>query len=273
MVILKNTKIKNSIMRYKSLLSVVFCVLIFLSALPAKPANTFQWRVGEELTYSVHWSFFRLGTLKLEVKDSLTYNGHSVYHIRLHIDSNPALFFVDMHSKVDSYIDDDMQLHRFLARENIDNVNYLTEYRLDYEQNKLIINMTDLEDTTHTIYEEKPLTDEIYDGSGLIYLARSRINNKGKLNVTALANGELSDVHLNFTDRTDLLKIDSLPSKVETYYLDGSFDNVGLAGLTGPFKGWFAKDPQAPPLKAKLKVFIGSVSIELENYKKWSPDV
>lgn len=45
----------------------------------------------------------------------------------------------------------------------------------------------------------------------------------------------------------------------------------GIAGITGPFKGWFAADKQRVPLKAELKVFVGSVKVELEDWKGWEP--
>ena len=47
----------------------------------------------------------------------------------------------------------------------------------------------------------------------------------------------------------------------------------GIAGVTGPFKGWFARDRQRPPLRALLKVFIGNVEVELEKWEGWNPPV
>ena len=46
----------------------------------------------------------------------------------------------------------------------------------------------------------------------------------------------------------------------------------GIAGVTGPFKGWFAQDAQRPPLRADLKVFIGNVIVKLEKWERWHPE-
>ena len=36
--------------------------------------NSFQWKMGEELTYKVKWSFIKLGELKLTVLNKDTMN-------------------------------------------------------------------------------------------------------------------------------------------------------------------------------------------------------
>jgi hypothetical protein len=67
------------------------------------------------------------------------------------------------------------------------------------------------------------------------------------------------------------VRITALDSPIDCYYIDGEIKTKGIAGVTGPYKGWFAADGQRPPIKAELKVFIGSVKVELEEWKKWEP--
>jgi len=59
---------------------------------------------------------------------------------------------------------------------------------------------------------------------------------------------------------------------VRGYYLDGRLRFVGIAGIKEDFKGWFSTDGQKVPLKAYMKAFIGSVKIELEDWKNWNGD-
>ncbi len=75
----------------------------------------FKWRIGEELTYKMKWSFIRLGTPKLEIADTSTVEDEFIYHIKLYIDSNPTLFFVNMHNVYNSFINENIQLHHFYA--------------------------------------------------------------------------------------------------------------------------------------------------------------
>ena len=69
----------------------------------------------------------------------------------------------------------------------------------------------------------------------------------------------------------DVVKIKASDALVQTYYVDGKIPTSGIAGVTGPYKGWFAADHQRPPVKAELKIFVGKVKIELEDWKGWNP--
>ncbi len=261
----------NHFSTIKLFVIIAMAILVFQNV-RADDTN-FRWRVGETLTYKVNWSFVKLGKIKLVIKDTLNYNDHKVYHIRLHIDSNPMLFFVDMHSVVDTYIDDQMRLHRFYSNENIDGVNYLTEYNVDYDKHIADVTMTDMKDTSNVITKQLPFEGNLYDGTSLIFYARRHLDKKVSKNVTVISKAELSRVKINFKGRDKNVSLDAIDQPVGSFYVNGLFDNEGFAGLSGPFEGWFANDPQAPPLKARLKVFIGSVSLELIDFKKWSPEV
>lgn len=46
-------------------------------------------------------------------------------------------------------------------------------------------------------------------------------------------------------------------------------DVIGI--LNGDFEGWFSTDNRRVPLAARMKVFVGSVYIELEKWVKWTP--
>ena len=53
--------------------------------------------------------------------------------------------------------------------------------------------------------------------------------------------------------------------------IDGVIEMVGIAGVTGPYKGWFGGSIVRIPYKADMKVFIGSVVVELESISKLDP--
>jgi hypothetical protein len=127
--------------------------VLSLNLLQSKDID-FKLKIGEQLTYKVKWAFIRLGTLKLETLDTLVLNGELLYHIKLHIDSNPLLFFVNMHSLYDSFINENFQFHHFYAEEKIDNVTYITEYRVDYSNSLILVNMTDVNDTSNRLREQ-----------------------------------------------------------------------------------------------------------------------
>lgn len=245
-------------------------LLLFPTAL-LSDENFFQWQIGEELTYKVKWSFIRLGTLKLQVVDTLTIDDTFVYHTRMFIDSNPLLFFVNMHSVYDSFIGEDFYPHLFIADEKIDGVTYKTRYRFNYADSLIHIKMTDVKDTTHIIKKKLPLDEKVQDGMSMIFYARGNVHLKKTETLTAFFEGKKGKLDIHFNSKAKKIRINSIDSPIETYKVFGKANFKAIAGFGGKFSGWFAADKQRPPLKAEMKVFIGSVTVELEHWKKWTP--
>ena len=257
-------------MSFKNVL-IYLCIILLLSTALLADDNTFVWQIGEELTYKVKWQFIRLGTLKLQVCDTLKIEGNLVYHIKLYLDSNPTLFFVNMHNVYETYIDENFRVQRFYATEKIDNITYLTEYRFNYQDSLIHVKMTDVKDTNRTIIEDQVLDERILDGISMVYYARANADKVKNEKITVFFEAKQGKVSINFKGSGDKIKIGALKKTVNTYYLDGKIFMKGIAGMTGPYKGWFATDSRRPPLKAKLKVWIGSVTVELEKWENWQP--
>jgi len=256
------------------ILLVAFLLILILNPIILYSNNkNFNWKIGEELTYKVKWAFIRLGTVRIEVCDTLTMNNTFVYHIKLFIDSNPLLFFVNMHNVYESYITKDFRLHLFLSEEKVDGVVYLAEYRFDYSDSLIHIIMTDMENPDITIKKEDPMNETLLDGTAMIFYARANsIHNRTDTLISFFAS-KRGKVAINFRGEKVKTNITALNNPIESYYVNGIVRMKGIAGLTGPYKGWFAADEQRPPLKAELKVFIGSVKIQLEKWSGWKPRV
>lgn len=252
------------------LITCLILIPIFIPTTLISKGTSFQWQIGEELTYKVEWSFIRLGTVKLQVYDTLTINDKFVYHLKFYIDSNPLLFFVNMHSVYECFIDDLIRPHLFNAEEYIDNISYKTEYRFNYEDRLISINMTDVNNTANVIVEDIPLDKRIFDGISLIFYARANVPYVKSEILNVLFERQKGNITINFKGNKDKVEVDAFDMPLETYYLDGELHIKGIAGVTGPFKGWFAVDRKRPPLKAELKVFIGHIKVELEEWKNWN---
>ena len=103
----------------KNLQWILWLSFLLISVAPANTRPIFKWQVGEQLIYSVKWSFFTLGKLKLTVLKSDTLAGRKVYHCRINIDSNPSLPFVNIHDIYDSFMDaEDFSSNIFLSYEH-----------------------------------------------------------------------------------------------------------------------------------------------------------
>ena len=255
----------------KKIVLIIICFTLLIHFTAFGNEDNYQWQVGEELSYRVRWSFIRLGTVRVLVHDTLTYDSTFVYHIKLFIDSNPLIFFVDMHNVYDSYVDKQFRLRLFSALEIIDGIKYDATYKFDYNKKIIHVNMTSMKDPSKTIIEDLPLEENVLDGATMIYYARAHVHTSETDTLTSFFEAKKGKVFINFQGENDVVEIDALEQPLKTYYLDGVVQMKGIAGLTGPYKGWFSQDAQRPPLKAQLKVFVGSVNIELEEWKNWSP--
>ena len=232
----KIMKTKN----YKYIISTfLMCILLITPAILLAGNNDFQFQIGEELTYRVKWSFIRLGTLKLIVCDTLTINDNPIYHIKLFIDSNPLLFFVNMHNVYESYIDKNFKLRLFYSVEIIDDITYKTEYRIDYGDSLIHIDMTDMKNPANVIKRDDPFDKQIFDGTSMVYYGRANSSNVRNDTLSCFFESERGKVDINFHGKAGEIKRDELPSPVDTYYLDVLAHMQGIAGGSGKFTGWF----------------------------------
>ena len=81
------------------------------------------------------------------------------------------------------------------------------------------------------------------------------------------------DTYIDFTGERTSVEVDAIEYPVDVIGFEGEANFVGIFGLTGGFEGWFSNDEARVPILAKMKVIIGSVTIELMKWKRegWTP--
>ena len=95
-------------------------------------------QVGEELEYSVHYSFFNIGKIIFRVTDKEERNGRTVYHASAFMDSNPSLNWLkELHVRFYSEIDQNAFSYGWVSEDSTSNkVTYRT-MKFDYENYKM----------------------------------------------------------------------------------------------------------------------------------------
>ncbi|MCB0284028.1 MAG: DUF3108 domain-containing protein [Calditrichaeota bacterium] len=234
-------------------------------------SQEFKWQENEELSYGVDWTVVRLGKIHLKNLGRENINNKSTYHIRLIIESNPLLFWLDNQSVYDSYITDSLQVVRFLSDEKVDGKVYNARYDFDYDNQIINLSMLDKENPENKINKTLPLKPNIYDGISLIFYARMNSLYVKDDTVSTFIEDKSGDVIFNFKNSKQTSKIDALDKEVKTSYFSGTLKVTGIAGVTGPFEAWFSDDAYRLPVVSYLDVFIGSVKISLEKWNYWKP--
>lgn len=254
-------------------LALVFNLLNHSLLADTAPSPIFKWQVGEDLIYSVKWSFVYLGSLHLQVLGTDTVNGRQVYHCRIYIDSNPSLPFVNIHDMYDSYIDaEGFYSHIFISYEKKSDHVLYTRYDFNYENYRVKIRIEKHRDQEVEIVLDSTavIPRKVQDSLSLLFFARAMVKTSVKIDVPVFAFNKLEITRINFTGKRKKIKAND--HKIEGYYLDGKLKFVGIAGIKEGFKGWFSLDKQSVPLKAYMKAFIGNVRIELDQWEKWEGD-
>jgi hypothetical protein len=234
-------------------------------------------QVGEELEYSVHYSFFTIGKIVFKVTDKEERNGRTVYHASAFMDSNPSLtWLVDLHVRFYGEIDQDAFSYGWVSEDSTSKKVTYRKMKFDYENHKMYFSWGEKLPSG----EQKQIgTDTIaikkrcQDGLSLFYYAREHVLEKMHNDIPTFIDTNEVMTKINFGIEHLEEEIDAVDYPVDVIKLDGRADFEGIFGLTGGFDGVFSNDLASIPITARLKVILGSVRVELRKWKRgdWMP--
>jgi hypothetical protein len=179
---------------------------------------------------------------------------------------------VDLHAVYESLIDSGMFSRRFVGRQKDNGQWDLARYNFDYAERRVLIEVGTHDSVIvkrDTIVIETPY----HDGLSLFFYARSRLFSGLKVNVPTLIREQKVNTYIDFKAEHTSVDLDAVDYPVDVVRFDGNMDFVGIFGLTGGFEGWFSNDEARVPIQAKMKVLIGSVTMELMKWTRpgWNP--
>lgn len=237
---------------------------------------------GEDLVYEVSWLNVKLGQVRLKTTSS-TYLGEKVvHHAVAHIDSYDGLPFIDLHAIDHTDMD---SLYYSLGYHAIEHKgdNWHFESAQYTPDRKTILVETAVQKERRLLAGSPVHRDTIslndttvQDGLSILYFARNKAHRHTAIVVPTLVYGVLGKTHFLFSDEKQLEEIDAVKDKkIRVVQFRGKAEFEGVFGLTGDFKGWVSDDNACVPIKAELKVLIGSVKLELIEWKRagWSPPI
>ncbi len=257
-----------------------FCVVLFLIAaivpwamlFGQAPPPSHVLSEGEELTYNVRYGFFNLGSVRIRTIQRQASGSTVAYDCKALINSYPKVPFVDLHATYESVIDTTIYSHHFVGKTKQDDWWSFSRYSFDSPNRRVIIE-NGQQDTLITTRDTVSVEGVYQDGLSLFFFARDRLFAGKSIDIPCVVTEKKVTTHINFDGRRDKVEIDAVDYPVDVVGFDGSADFVGIFGLTGDFDGWFSNDEARVPILAKMKVIIGSVTIELMQWKRpgWNP--
>jgi len=256
---------------FKPLAIILACLLTGASI--AHTADNGMIYPGEELTYRVSYLNITLGTIKTLVEPYTTLNGKRVAKVKIWIDSHPNIPFVSLHSIYQSWMDESATFsYQFQASTAVEDGKWeFDQYTFDYD--KLTATLEKWRDKQKVNSKTVEIKKRQNDGSSLLFAARSMLYSKKSYRIPTVIMDEIVSTVVNFQGSVGESDIDAVDYPVRTVYLNGDANWTGIYGLTGRFEGWFSDDEARIPIRAKMNLYVGSVTIELQSWKRgtWQP--
>ena len=234
-------------------------------------------QVGEELEYSVHYSFFNIGTIHFKVTNKEEQNGRVIYHAYSIMDSNPSLsWLVNLHIRFYTEMDQNAFTYKWLSEDSTDKIITYRKMHFDYDMHNLYYEWGEkLRTGEYRKYGERTIsiTKNCQDGLSLFYYARAHACEKRQTKIPTFVDTNEVTTSIDFGVEHLDEEIDAVDYPIDVMKLEGRADFVGVFGLTGGFDGVFTNDAASIPVKARMKVILGSVKVELKSWKRgnWIP--
>jgi hypothetical protein len=238
-------------------------------AIPSPIPGVFQ--EGEELTYEVRWTMFKIGTVRIRISP-----GHRA---QAWIDSYENLPFVDLHAVYASDMDAEFFSKGSWAIDLSEGEWGGTNYRCDSTSTRVFVEdvaYRDLDSPPYRRHVRDTLelgSPRFVDGLAIAYLPRILAHTSQQAEIQTILNGRLGTTTFYCDEERTEEDIDACEYPVRVIRMNGKTNVVGVFGMTGDFTGWFSDDAAAVPIKGKLNVLLGNVTIELIRWdrKGWSP--
>jgi hypothetical protein len=250
----------------------IIVILVFGVATTPSSAQT-MFELGEVLEYKVSYAGITLGYIKMLTEKHDTLRGNAVVKVKAFIDTAPGIPFVEFHSIFESWADKSGGFsHEFLASTKTGSSWEYDRYEFLYAQQRIHITSGMKDNLTKDLSIQTP--KRWNDGLSLFFMAREMLRCGRHINVPTAIMGDTSRTLLNFKDiQPQGVQIDASSYPVKTLYFQGEAKWRGIYGLEGAFEGWFSDDEARVPIRAKMKVIVGKVNIELIRWKRgtWQP--
>jgi tetratricopeptide (TPR) repeat protein len=226
----------------------------------------YKLKPGESLEYKVKYGFITLGWLKIHMKEAVIINGKTVYPIIFYIDSNPSFdFMISLHHIYESYIEaESLNAIRTRLYTEGDEIYLARVYNFDYDQSRFqaLIIYSD----GRFAKVEKDLPSMAQDGTSMLYFARGIVSNNSGGSTTVVIDEEYKFGHITFLNERE--EIDVRDEEVQATKIFARAEFKGIAGMNGDAWGWFSVDGEFVPLKGKVKILLGSITVSVDDEEK-----
>lgn len=243
---------------------IVFSIVITLMV-SLGYAQTQTYESGECLKFRIHYGIFNASFAEVGVRDT-TLNGRPVYHVEGHGESTGLLdAFYKVDDTYESYIDKDTQLPLKFIRD-INEGGHKKNKQIYFDHDSNSARVEDLRAETKESYK---LDNDVQDMISSFYYIRNQIGDELKeVGDTLTVDMFLDDKDYKFktvylADETVTTKFGKVKAMKLRPYVQSGRVFKEKESLTV----WISKDKNRIPVKIKAKLAVGSIKVDLHEFK------
>lgn len=236
--------------------------------------------LNEELTYEVTYMSIPLGSIRILTTHQDGEGDRAMFTTKADVRSYSGVPFVRIREIDESTMNRAAIPAAFQAREQMDEKWKVVNYTFDQQAHRLIARES-FADSEHGTTMEPGKIDTFtirkncVDGLSLLYFARvNALSSRGRAEVPTFLKGKEGTTIINFERKVTEEEIDAVDYPVDVVEIGGEAQVSGILGMSGEYTGWFSNDMAGVPIKGKVKIFLGSITIELKKWKRpdgWMP--
>jgi hypothetical protein len=209
---------------------------------------------GENLQYVGKFSFLNLGTMTLQIKDTLTYNDIECYHFSSILSSNPSFgFLFSLHDTIDVYsrIQD---LLPIFYEEKLNESKYHSQSKLVFDHESLSV-----------IYDDSLKINFLPGARDLLsfwyYLRTINLAVGDTIPITIHKSKENYEI-LCYVKRIERVKTPL--GEFEAVLVSPQTEGKGIFGSHGGMDIWYSNDQDRYPVQIKANMKFGSVLFKIK---------
>jgi len=212
---------------------------------------------GEKLEYVAKYSFLTIGSMTLEIKDSLIHKDFDCYHFCSVITSNPDLkFLFSLNDTVEVYA----RTHDLLPvfyRERINEGKYFNDSNLFFNHDSLFV-----------LYDDSLRIDLLVESRDLLsfwyYLRTLNLIVGDSIRINIHKSKENFNILCRVKDKE---RIKTPLGEFRTILVSPSTEGKGIFGEGGGMDIWYSDDEARYPVQIRAKMKFGSVLFKLKEVK------
>jgi len=210
--------------------------------------------VGEKLNYVARFSFITLGSMTLEIKDTLSYDSTACYHFRSVINSSPGLSFLfSLNDTIDVYAETTGLLPLFYE-EKLNESKY-------HHRSKLVFN----HDSLFVVYDDSLIFEIAAQTRDLLsfwYYLRTIPLKIGDTIVVRIHKSMENHEILCPVVKKETIKTPG--GEFNTILVSPQTTGKGVFGSKGSMDIWYSDDEKRYPVQIRAKMKIGSILFKLK---------